>query len=133
MDTTDVKSIRKNLNKTQDEFAKMLGVTAKTIRNWEAGYTIPATKKEILQQYKIGNITGNIFESNNEAEKKTDNALIEMLKNQLAEKDRQLKERDNQIAEKDKQLAEKDKQIAEKDKQMSVLLQMVREKDVRVI
>lgn len=97
MDAQDVKTIRKGLKKTQDEFAKMLGVTPKTIRNWEAGYTIPAPKREILQQYKIGNITGNIINSTNKTEKKNDNDLIEMLKNQLAEKDRQLKERDLQI------------------------------------
>lgn len=97
MNAEEVKSIRKSTKKTQEEFAKMLGVTAKTIRNWEAGYTIPASKKAILEQYKIGNITGNIFNSNNKTEKKSDDDLIEMLKNQLSEKDRQLKERDLQI------------------------------------
>lgn len=97
MDLFNVKLIRKELGKTQEEFAKMLGVTAKTIRNWEAGSTIPASKKEILQQYKKGNITGNIYNTNKKIEDNVDNDLIEMLKNQIVEKDRQLKERDLQI------------------------------------
>lgn len=37
----DVQSIRKKLNKSQDEFALMLGVSVATLRNWEQGRRHP--------------------------------------------------------------------------------------------
>ncbi|MEA2464454.1 MAG: putative transcriptional regulator [Acidobacteriota bacterium] len=37
----DVQSIRKKLNKSQDEFALMIGVSVATLRNWEQGRRQP--------------------------------------------------------------------------------------------
>ena len=37
----DVRSIRKKLKKSQDEFALMLGVSVATLRNWEQGRRHP--------------------------------------------------------------------------------------------
>jgi putative transcriptional regulator len=37
----DVKSIRKKLKKSQDEFAMMIGVSVATLRNWEQGRRQP--------------------------------------------------------------------------------------------
>ena len=37
----DVQAIRKKLNKSQDEFALMLGVSVATLRNWEQGRRHP--------------------------------------------------------------------------------------------
>lgn len=37
----DVQSIRKNLKKSQDEFALMIGVSVATLRNWEQGRRQP--------------------------------------------------------------------------------------------
>ncbi len=37
MNGLDIKEIRKRLKKTQSEFGKMLGVSMRTIQNWESG------------------------------------------------------------------------------------------------
>jgi putative transcriptional regulator len=37
----DVQAIRKKLNKSQDEFALMIGVSVATLRNWEQGRRHP--------------------------------------------------------------------------------------------
>ena len=37
----DVKSIRKELDLTQGEFALMIGVSVATLRNWEQGRRVP--------------------------------------------------------------------------------------------
>ena len=37
----DVQAIRKKLNKSQDEFALMIGVSVATLRNWEQGRRRP--------------------------------------------------------------------------------------------
>lgn len=37
----DVQAIRKKLNKSQDEFALMIGVSVATLRNWEQGRRQP--------------------------------------------------------------------------------------------
>ncbi len=39
--STDVKAIRKQLELTQDEFAAMIGVSVRTIQNWEQGHREP--------------------------------------------------------------------------------------------
>ena len=49
MSDLEIKQIRKNLKISQTELAKMLGVSLRTIQNWEAGETIPNTKHEILR------------------------------------------------------------------------------------
>lgn len=52
MSDLDVKIIRQNLHLTQGEFAQLLGITKRTIQNWEAGGVIPESKSEILHRYK---------------------------------------------------------------------------------
>ena len=38
---TDIKGIRQNLNKSQAEFALMIGVSISTLQNWEQGRRRP--------------------------------------------------------------------------------------------
>ena len=62
MNDLDIKAIRIESGLTQPEFAKRLGVTTRTVQNWEAGGTIPETKRELLramlrpQQYFGGDV-----------------------------------------------------------------------------
>lgn len=49
MSELNVKEIRNDLGKSQSELASMLGVTLRTIQNWEAGKVIPKSKYEILR------------------------------------------------------------------------------------
>lgn len=50
MSNIDIKKIRKNLGLTQEEFAKRLYVSFRTIQNWEKGETIPVSKHAILSE-----------------------------------------------------------------------------------
>ena len=43
-----IEEIRNKYNLTQENLAKTLGVSTRTIQNWEAGGKIPNTKHEIL-------------------------------------------------------------------------------------
>lgn len=51
MNGLELKEKRVALGFTQDELAKELGVSLKTIGNWENGGVIPKTKKELLRKY----------------------------------------------------------------------------------
>jgi len=44
----DVKQIRKNLGKSQTEFALMIGVSVATLRNWEQGRRVPEGPAQAL-------------------------------------------------------------------------------------
>ena len=46
----NIKSEREKRNLTQQEFADLLGVTRKTIANYEAGGKIPSSKKVLFQE-----------------------------------------------------------------------------------
>jgi transcriptional regulator with XRE-family HTH domain len=48
MNALEIKENRKKLGFTQEELAKMIGVSLKTISNYEKGEVIPATKIAIL-------------------------------------------------------------------------------------
>ena len=48
MSDLDIRNIRKKLKISQTELSKLLGVSLRTVQNWEAGETIPKTKHEIL-------------------------------------------------------------------------------------
>ncbi|WP_106791686.1 helix-turn-helix transcriptional regulator [Aquimarina sp. Aq78] len=50
MNSLEVKNNRKKYNLTQGQLAKMIGVSKKTIANYEAGETIPNTKRVILHR-----------------------------------------------------------------------------------
>ena len=41
MPPTDVKVLRKRLNLTQEKFAAMIGVSVRTLQNWEQGHREP--------------------------------------------------------------------------------------------
>lgn len=49
MDNYDVKTIRESMRMTQEQFADLLGVSVRTIGNWESGASIPATKIKSLK------------------------------------------------------------------------------------
>ena len=46
----DIKSTRTALALTQDEMAKALSVTRRTLQNWERGEKIPSTKQDFLSK-----------------------------------------------------------------------------------
>lgn len=45
----NAKEIRERLGMTQEKFAKLLGVSTRTIQNWESGTVIPESKHAILR------------------------------------------------------------------------------------
>lgn len=53
MNEVEVKEIREKMGLSQEKFAKLLGVTARTVQNWEAGGVIPQPKQEILHEMSI--------------------------------------------------------------------------------
>jgi len=44
----DIRKIRKNLGKSQTEFALMIGVSVATLRNWEQGRRVPEGPAQAL-------------------------------------------------------------------------------------
>jgi repressor LexA len=49
MNNLDIKKIREKLTLSQSSLASLLGVSLRTVQNWEAGENIPKTKHEILR------------------------------------------------------------------------------------
>lgn len=49
MNEIELTGIRKFLNLTQEEFAKVAGVSVRTVQNWEAGSKIPKSKHAFLR------------------------------------------------------------------------------------
>lgn len=49
MNGKEIKGIRDSLGISQERLAEILGVSSRTIQNWEAGGTIPQTKEAALQ------------------------------------------------------------------------------------
>lgn len=52
-DLIDVRAIREKVGISQEEFAKLLGVSSRTVQNWERGKTIPDSKREMLRKIAI--------------------------------------------------------------------------------
>jgi len=52
----EIKIFRKNNNLKQDEFASKVGVTIRTIQNWERGEVIPSSKYELLHSIMNDNV-----------------------------------------------------------------------------
>lgn len=48
MNDLDVMEIRERSGLTQEELAERMGVSSRTVQNWEAGGVIPGTKKKNL-------------------------------------------------------------------------------------
>ena len=103
MNEMETREIREKFGLSQERFAKLLGVTTRTVQNWEAGGTIPQTKQAILHemsenpQFYIGgeqsNINGaNTTTTNNhttnnygECDGCTDNGIVDKLIDEIAE------------------------------------------------
>jgi putative transcriptional regulator len=48
LDRLDIKHIRAGYNLTQEQFAAMLGISVRTLRNWEQGRRIPEGPAMVL-------------------------------------------------------------------------------------
>lgn len=44
----EIREQRKRLGMTQEELAKRLGVSTRTVQNWEQGGVVPATSKDAV-------------------------------------------------------------------------------------
>lgn len=105
MNGIEIREIREKFGLSQERFAKLLGVTARTVQNWEAGGTIPQTKQEILHEISLNpqlyiggeqqNVNGsnttttttNNHTTNNygECDGYTDNGIVDKLIDEIAE------------------------------------------------
>lgn len=54
MNGLDIKDLRLKIGATQRELAEMVGVSEKTVQNWEYGKPIPTTKHQILRAIQTG-------------------------------------------------------------------------------
>lgn len=54
MNALDIKDLRLKIGVTQRELAEMVGVSEKTVQNWEYGKPIPTTKHQILRAIQTG-------------------------------------------------------------------------------
>jgi len=50
VEAPDVKKIRSNYGLSQDEFATLMGISVKTLRNWEQGRRVPEGAACVLLQ-----------------------------------------------------------------------------------
>lgn len=50
----DIRLTRKRLGLTQEDLAKRLGVSTRTVQNWEQGGVIPATSQRALERLLYG-------------------------------------------------------------------------------
>lgn len=50
VETPDVKRIRSNYKLSQTEFAALMGISVKTLRNWEQGRRVPEGAARVLLQ-----------------------------------------------------------------------------------
>lgn len=46
----DIREQRKRLGMTQEEFANRLGVSTRTVQNWEQGGAIPASSRNAIER-----------------------------------------------------------------------------------
>ena len=71
MDKEQVKKLRESLRLTQEQFADLMGVSPRTVSNWETGSTIPKSKVAHMKTLTVrpqtfygdvamaGDVTGN--------------------------------------------------------------------------
>lgn len=101
MNGLETKEVREKLGLSQERFAKLLGITTRTVQNWESGGTIPQTKQAILHEIAVNpqlyiggeqsNINGtnttttNNHTTNNYGECDTDNGIVDKLIDEIAE------------------------------------------------
>lgn len=103
----NVKKLRTSLKISQADFAKLLGVTQKTVSNWEAGKVIPKSKIEMLQN--LGNNA--TIKSNNYTKLPYDSNTLDGLKKQIEDMERTIEEYKRLVTEKEEIIKEKDSQI----------------------
>lgn len=101
MNGLETKEVREKFGLSQERFAKLLGVTTRTVQNWESGGTIPQTKQAILHEMALNpqmyiggeqsNVNGtnttttNNHTTNNYGECDSDNGIIDKLIDEMAE------------------------------------------------
>lgn len=72
MDKIDVRKVRRSLDYTQDEFAKTMNVSPRTVWAWEHGATLPQDKEaqmlSLLKQYREDMKTAPVRSVRNEEE-----------------------------------------------------------------
>lgn len=84
MNKLELIEIRSKLQKTQEEFAKLAGVSIRTVQNWEAGATIPKSKHAFLRnllinkEYNIPTNTNVLNEPHEIYENNNGNQFIEL-------------------------------------------------------
>lgn len=104
MSELHIKELRESIGKTQTELAEMIGVSLRTIQNYESGGIIPKSKYAILR--KLQNVDENeleLFENKSQSKIYIEEISklkkeIDDLKDHLADKDRIIKMQDKQIA-----------------------------------
>lgn len=122
MNGMDTREIREKFGLSQERFAKILGVTARTVQNWEAGGTIPQTKQELLHeislnpQLYIGGEQSNINGTNTttttntttnnygECEGCTDNGIVGKLIDEITEQRKLFAKSQEQFAKSQEQI-----------------------------
>lgn len=120
MNGMDTREIREKFGLSQERFAKILGVTARTVQNWEAGGTIPQSKQEILHEISINpqlyfggeqsNINGtnttttNTTNNYGECEGCTDNGIVGKLIDEIAEQRKLFAKSQEQFAKSQEQI-----------------------------
>lgn len=107
---SDIEKLRNLLNLTQETFASRLGVSARTIQNWEKGKVIPKSKLAMLKELaaKFPNESFTLFEATDSPNAGMGNEMSGIssadLKRILDEIDSQRKDFIAQIERKDKQI-----------------------------
>lgn len=110
MKTYDIKKLRKKMELSQQQFAALVGVSVKTVSNWENGGVIPASKKPQLQSlYESGlGLSSGVYQSTQKGDNLKDSVKIEGGSDRwfdmMERKDEQLKKKDDQIAKRDDQI-----------------------------
>lgn len=120
MNGMETREIREKFGLSQERFAKILGVTTRTVQNWEAGGTIPQTKQELLHEISInpqlyfggeqsnvnGTNTTNTTTTNNygECEGCTDNGIVGKLIDEIAEQRKLFAKSQEQFAKSQEQI-----------------------------
>jgi DNA-binding XRE family transcriptional regulator len=96
MNALEIKENRKRLGLTQDALGKLLGVSKRTIINYESGDVVPVTKSELLHQILLADK----LELNNDKKEEND-PYIDALTDKLFSSDKfkqKLKEEQKQIS-----------------------------------
>jgi len=86
MKPLEIKNKRKELGLKQDELAKKLGVSVKTVSNYENGEVIPESKKELL--HKILFEKEELILKEPEGFYEEEKSIIENLKSEIKLKDK---------------------------------------------